>query len=242
MSDLNTYRIYPLNECAAVIDFGNIISEPVNNKVLSIRSWLLHHPFTGLMDTVAAYSSLTIYYDAWLIYNTYPPVSSVFDMVKARLEEACTMATELEVSSKAVSIPVCYDPMFGHDLALVAEEKNISVEELVHLHCSTSYRVYMLGFLPGFAYMGKIDERLVIPRKSLPREQVEAGSVGIAGWQTGVYPVSSPGGWQIIGRTPMPLFNPAQEPPVPLSAGDTVTFYPISVEEFENYTHVAHRY
>jgi inhibitor of KinA len=240
MSDLNTYRISPLNECAAVINFGNIISEPVNNRVLSIRSWLLHHPFTGLKDMVAAYSSLTIYYDAALIYNTYPPGHTVFDLVKSRLEEACAMATEVEVSSKAVSIPVCYDPVFGYDLALVAEEKNISAEELVQLHCSKSYRVYMLGFLPGFAYMGKVDERLVIPRKPLPREQVAGGSVGIAGWQTGIYPSTSPGGWQIIGRTPMQLFNPRHDPPVVLSAGDTVTFYPISVEEFQNYTHVAH--
>ncbi|MGB8190379.1 MAG: carboxyltransferase domain-containing protein, partial [Chitinophagaceae bacterium] len=104
------------------------------------------------------------------------------------------------------------------------------------IHCSTLYRVFMIGFLPGFAYMGKVDERLATPRRPQPREQVEAGSVGIAGWQTGIYPLQSPGGWQIIGRTPVKLFNASATSPSLLSAGDRVRFYSITPEAFETYT------
>lgn len=235
MSHLDTYKIYALNERAAVIDLGNSISETINNKVLAMQEWLQTHPFEGLKDLVAAYSSLTIIYDPFLVHGQLPG-STAFEFVKLKLAEAWTATgNDAAVPVTSISIPVCYDPVFGYDLKVVAAAKNMSPEELIQLHCSIVYRVYMLGFLPGFAYMGRVHERLVMPRRSVPRERVEAGSVGIAGWQTGIYPLHSPGGWQIIGRTPVRLFNAMHDPPVVITAGDMVSFYSISLEEYNNY-------
>jgi inhibitor of KinA len=234
MSGLNKYKIYALSDRAAVLDLGNTIDEGLNNKILGMQSWLKQHPFNGLKDIVAAYSSLTVLYDPFLIYATLSPGSTVFEHVKQKLEEAWSASGEAFHHINIVSIPVCYDPRLGYDLKLVAAARNMSTGELIRIHTSTPYRVYMLGFLPGFAYMGKVDERLVMPRRSVPRELVEAGSVGITGWQTGIYPLSSPGGWQIIGRTPLKLFDPLKETPVIVSAGDTVRFYPISFEDYQS--------
>jgi inhibitor of KinA len=229
----NTYQIYSLGDRAAVLDMGNSISETFNSKILAMQDQLRQHPFTGLKDLVAAYSSLTVLYDPFIIHKTHNLRSTAFEFVKARLEEAWPLAEPMNnAPARVVSVPVCYDPKFGYDLEEVAQAKNISTEEVVLIHSSDVYRVYMLGFLPGFAYMGKLDERLAMPRKTVPREQVWPGSVGIAGRQTGIYPLPSPGGWQIIGRTPLKLFNPVHEPPVLLKAGDEVRFYPISLEAY----------
>jgi inhibitor of KinA len=231
---LSGYHIYPISESSAAIDLGNIIDEKVNNKVLSMEVWLRRHPFEGIKDIVIAYSSLTVLYDPFLIYNKYAPRSTVFEFVKSKLEEAYAAANDrTPTQGKEVPIPVCYDPEFGYDIKLLAAAKQMTVDELIGLHCSKPYRVYMIGFLPGFAYMGKVDQRLATPRKAQPQE-VEGGSVGIAGWQTGVYPLQSPGGWHIIGRTPLKLFDVTRESLVLLSAGDSVQFYPITREEYEN--------
>jgi inhibitor of KinA len=237
MNDLSNYRIYPLSESAAVIDLGNAIDEGMNDKVLAMQQWLKEHPFTGLKDMVAAYSSLTVLYDPLIIYNGLRPASPVFDLVKERLKEAHHASGQfIPKTGKEVAIPVCYDPGFGYDLEEMSAVKHLTNDELIQIHCSTVYRVFMIGFLPGFAYMGKVDEQLATPRRPQPREQVEAGSVGIAGWQTGIYPLQSPGGWQIIGRTPVKLFNASATSPSLLSAGDRVRFYPITQEAFETYT------
>lgn len=234
MNDLNEYKLYALGDRAAVIDLGNTISEELNRKVLSMHAWMRLHPFPGLRDLVAAYSSLTVLYDPLMLRRESGHNETAFEQVKHRLEEAWVAVNEADkVSPRTISIPVCYDPAFGYDLEEMAAAKNLAVPELISLHCSTTYRVYMLGFLPGFAYMGKVDERLVMPRRSQPRE-VAAGSVGIAGWQTGIYPLSSPGGWQIIGRAPVKLFDKTNEPPALLAAGDSVQFYSITKEEFDD--------
>ena len=133
-----------------------------------------------------------------------------------------------------VKIPACYVPEFGIDLNDIASQKGLSAQDIIQLHTSRIYRVYMLGFLPGFPYMGIIDEKLKMNRKNKP-QQVCAGSIGIAGMQTGIYPFDSPGGWQIIGRTPLKLFNKENEDPVFLKPGDSVQFYSIARDEFESY-------
>ena len=234
MNDLNKYKIYALSNRAAVIDLGNIISEPLNGKVLAMERWMRSHAFAGLLDLAAAYSSLTVWYDPSTLYQQCPAGKTVFDVVKDHLEEAwAESSTAVAEQSRRISIPVCYDPALGPDLEEMSASKNISIDEIIHVHCSIDYRVYMLGFLPGFAYMGKVDERLVMSRRSQPRE-VQAGAVGIAGWQTGIYPLASPGGWQIIGRTPLKLFDAANDPTVLLAAGDIIRFYPVSLEEFKS--------
>ena len=131
------------------------------------------------------------------------------------------------------TIPVCYDDEFAIDLPWIAEQKNLTREEIVLLHSSRQYHVYMLGFLPGFSYMGEVDERIVVPRKPEPLP-ISAGSVGIAGKQTGIYPLNSPGGWQIIGRTPLKMFNKDNDEPCLLKAGDSVEFYSITIDEFNH--------
>ena len=234
MNDLDQYKILALSDQSVVIELGNNIDELLNRKILSMESWMRAHPFPGLRDLVPAYSSLTVLYDPAALYYHCGVGQTVSGLVSQKLKEAWMQSgNEFEVESRSRSIPVCYDPSFGLDILEMAATKNFSIDEIIHLHCSIEYRVYMLGFLPGFAYMGKVDERLVSPRRSQPRE-VAAGSVGIAGWQTGIYPLPSPGGWQIIGRTPLKLFDKTSDPPVFLAAGDVVRFYAISVEEFQS--------
>lgn len=226
------YHIACLGDGAAILDFGNVISESLNDKVLAAGEWLRRHPFTGLLDVVTAYSSLTVLYDAFAIHRQPQLRTTAFEYVSDKLHEAACSPANAVAATRSVSIPVCYHAQYGYDIAEVASAAGLSEEELVALHTAGSYRVYMLGFLPGFAYMGRLDARLVMPRKTNPRQHVPAGSVGIAGWQTGIYPLPSPGGWQIIGRTPLKLFDAAQDPPVMLAPGDTVQFYPISLEAF----------
>lgn len=234
MNDLNPYNIYALSDRSAVIDLGNFIDPEVNRKVLLMESWLRVHPFPGLLDLVPAYSSLTVLYDPAALYAHRLEGQTVFDLVSQKLHTAWSQAPDADLDRpRTVSIPACYDPVFGFDLEEIAAAKDLEVEELVQLHCATGYRVYMVGFLPGFAYMGTVNERLVVPRRIQPRE-VPAGAIGIAGWQTGIYPLASPGGWQIVGRTPLKLFEVNKKPPALLRAGDIVKFHPISLEEFES--------
>ncbi len=153
--------------------------------------------------------------------------------MQQQLEERLQQPVQQDqIKERLLNIPVCYDQEFAWDIQQLAATKNISVEEVIQIHTARQYKVYMLGFLPGFAYMGEVDEKIATPRKPQP-VNIEAGSVGIAGKQTGIYPLSSPGGWQIIGRTPMKLFNAAEEEPTLLKAGDTVQFYSINKNEFE---------
>ena len=142
---------------------------------------------------------------------------------------------DIHVQERLVRIPVCYEKNYAPDMEEVAAVKNLSPAEVARIHASSEYRVYMLGFVPGFAYMAEVDERIAMPRKDEPRLQVPAGSVGITGRQTGVYPFATPGGWQLIGRTPLQLFNKEEDQPVLLKAGDRIQFYSITADEFENY-------
>lgn len=230
----NPYNIFPLGDSAATIDLGNIIDEALNDKVIAMQQWLLANPFEGVKDILVAYSSITIIYDTALIKKIFHPSSTVFDFIKQKLQQAYYNSLVLPAEDTAtIHIPVCYDDEFGIDLNQMAGQKQISKEEIVRLHTSKQYRVYMIGFLPGFSYMAGVDERLITPRKEQP-VNVVPGSVGIAGAQTGIYPFHSPGGWNIIGRTPVQLFDPASKELVKLKAGDRVQFYAISREEYNN--------
>jgi inhibitor of KinA len=188
-----------------------------------------------MIETVPAYSSLTVYYDLFALQKMLNGDKSSFEFIRRKLDERMALPVgDTNESSRAVDIPICYEAEFGPDLQQLAKQKNISAEELVRIHLSRSYRVYMLGFLPGFAYMGEVDERISSARKVQPT-MVVAGSVGIAGRQTGIYPFQSPGGWQIIGRTPLRLFDTGRSEPSLLKAGDMVRFISISKNEFANY-------
>src|SRR6185503_12373802 len=230
-----THKIFPISDSALTIDFGNVINETINSTVLSLFRDFQNNPQDGFIETIPAYSSLTVYYDVFQLSKSIPQDRTVYEWVSSVLEERLKRLPEtVELGSPLFEIPVCYDPEFAPDIGEIANLKAISTDEVMHIHRSKEYRVYMLGFLPGFSYMGEVDERIAVPRKSQPK-QVAAGSIGIAGRQTGIYPSASPGGWQIIGRTPLKIFDPGKEELTLLKAGDRVRFIPISKHEFENY-------
>jgi len=233
---LNTdIKIFSIGDSAATIDLGNCITDELNQKILSMHQWLIENSFAGLKDIIIAYSSISVYYDISIVKKEYAGFSTAFAYVQQKLKEAYLNApgNNIDDQRQIIEIPVCYDDEFGYDLGYICTEKKLSREEVIYLHHSNIYKVYMVGFLPGFAYMGKIDERLMIGRKLIP-VSVAAGSVGITGSQTGIYPVNCPGGWQIIGRTPIKLFAPKAAIPIKLRLGDFVQFFPVPRDEFES--------
>jgi inhibitor of KinA len=231
----NQYKIFPLGDSAVTFDMGNSISEALNQKALAMQQWLLAHPFEGLKDCLVAYSSLTVLYNPAVVKKYYNPDNTIFHWVGGQLQQAFEKALQTATEVREViNIPVCYEAPYSPDLAALAQQKQFTEEEVVTLHTSTIYNVYMIGFLPGFSYMGEVNEKIAVPRKQHPT-QVLAGSVGIAGSQTGIYPLNSPGGWQIIGRTPLKMFDPFVPEPVKLQAGDRVQFFAITKREFESY-------
>lgn len=234
MTYLPPYKIFALGDSALTIDFGNIIDDKLNDTVISVLKKLQKRPVDGITEAVPAYSSLTLYYNVIDLRNKIPEEQTVFDWMKYKLQNFLLQDTQnFQQEKRLVEIPVCYEKEFAPDIESTAFYLKLSTEEIINIHTSKTYRVYMLGFLPGFAYLGEVDEKIVIPRKLQPIP-VSEGSVGIAGKQTGVYSLNSPGGWQIIGRTPQKLFDKEKAEPVLLRSGDSVQFYSITKNEFEN--------
>ena len=232
MNAYQPYSIFPLGDSALTMDFGNIISEDINKKVLQIFHHLKTIADKNILDLVPAYSSLTVYYDVAFLHQ---PEKTAFESITEILEELLSKNLELpEKPNNYFEIPVCYSKKFAIDIDHLSEHNHLPAEEIIQLHTSKIYKVYMLGFLPGFTYMGEVDDRISIARKTTPIK-LPQGAVGIAGKQTGIYPLESPGGWQIIGRTPMKIFRKENSCPVLFYPGDEVKFYSISEDEFENY-------
>ncbi len=230
------YTIFPLGDCALTIDFGNSIDENINKKVLQLFYQLQSGCIPHIIDLIPAYSSLTVYYDIVALYQKKEAEKTAFEIMAERIERLTAEETnDRSEPSRQIKIPVCYAEPFALDIQEIAQQKNRTVDEIIRLHTAKTYRIFMIGFLPGFAYMGTVDERIAVPRKEKPRSVVAAGSVGIAGQQTGIYPLHSPGGWQIIGRTPLPLFDKDKSQPVLLQPGDEVTFHSITEDEFTHY-------
>ncbi|MES2003865.1 MAG: 5-oxoprolinase subunit PxpB [Bacteroidota bacterium] len=226
------YRIYPCGDHAITLELGEVIDIAINQKVMAVYHRLLSQKITGVIDIIPAYSSLTLVYDVLTLAKKQAG-GSVYERMKQLLEkEAASVNDTTNTLSPLVRIPVCYDASLAPDLASLAETHQLSIEDVIALHTGKTYRVYMIGFLPGFAYMGSVDEKINTPRKPQPRTKVPAGSVGIAGEQTGIYPLDSPGGWQLIGQTPVKLFDTANSNPCFLNPGDEVEFYAISLTEF----------
>ena len=234
MDRLPSYKISPLGETALIIDFGNTIDESINKLVHSLFYQLQHDPIPGMIEAVPAYSSLTIYYDILFIRNILNKQTTAFEWISESLKKFIPKENvETGDPQILIKVPVCYEIEFAPDLDFIASQNKISHEEVIYLHTLTTYHIYMLGFLPGFAYMGMVDEKISSSRKQKP-VFVEAGSIGIAGKQTGIYPFRSQGGWQIIGRTPLKLFDKEKINPVLFKAGDKVQFYSITKDEFED--------
>ncbi|MBE0650249.1 MAG: 5-oxoprolinase subunit PxpB [Bacteroidales bacterium] len=225
MTEYNT-QILPSGDSAILVRFSEQISESINRKVISFRNNLEQINLPGIIETIPAYASLMI------IYN---PLIVSFKILYREIKEILDKTKDETLSkSRTITIPVCYDSTFSMDLQEVSQQTGLSPAEIIKIHYSSTYRIFMLGFTPGFPYMGETDERIACPRKSTPRQAVPEGSVGLAGRQTGIYPIESPGGWQIIGRTPLKIFNPGSENIFLLRAGDIIQFKPISISEFES--------
>lgn len=234
MSELPAYKILPLGDTALVIDFGNIVSHSLNDRIISLFKNLQKNPLEFMTEAVPAYSSLAVYYDIVRARKKIPEEKTVFDWMKNEVRQFLeNEKTDTVFEKRVVKIPVCYEKEFATDMDWISEKLKLSPEEVIQLHTSKSYRVYMLGFLPGFAYLGEVDDKIVLPRKPQP-QHVIAGSVGIAGKQTGVYPFDSPGGWQIIGRSPLKFFNKEKKEPTLVNAGDTIEFFSITKDEFND--------
>ncbi len=210
-----------------LLELGDEISPEVNEKVRRMTLAIQTESIEGIVEIVPTYRSLLI------LHN--PLILSFVDLKKRleRIEKGLQQTPFPE--PKLTRIPALYGGSYGPDLEEVAKYHQISPEEVIQLHCSKPYFIYMIGFMPGFPYMGELPEALIIPRLKTPRLSVPAGSVAIAQRQTGIYPMESPGGWQIIGRTPVKLFNPERESPALLQMGDHVQFFPIGEKEFKEW-------
>jgi len=218
-------RIFPLGENALTVEFGNEISLDLNRKALVLADYFQKDPFPGFVEAVPAYASTTLFYDPIVVRKTFYEFGTVFEAVESFAESAVSIAGRAtNREERIVKIPIIINSDSSPDLDFISEFSGLPQDTVIAIFLDRTYTVFMLGFLPGFAYMGKVDERIAAPRKQTPRIKVPKGSVGIAGRQTGVYPLESPGGWQIIGRTETKMFDPSSEPPCPLKPGDEVRF------------------
>jgi inhibitor of KinA len=226
-------KLEPLGDMAVVATLGSAIDEATLASVLNFAGKVVAAKRTGITDVVPAYSSVTTFYDPAQFADA---AGDAFDTV-CRFLESCARGARApkRVAGRSIEIPVCYGGEFGPDLASVAAHCGLSVADAAALHSGADYLVHAIGFTPGFPYLGGLPKALRIPRLDTPRQRVPAGSVAIGGSQTGVYPVDSPGGWNIIGRTPIALFRPRQEPAALLRPGDRVRFKMISGGELESW-------
>ncbi len=226
---MGTVRMLVAGEQGLIVEFGNAIAPAINARVHRLARALATLGLEGVIETVPTYRSLLVLFDP-LILPRERLVSEVEALLAVPVVEEAPGA-----GGKTVELPVLYGGEFGPDLAFVARHNGLSTEEVIAIHSSSSYLVYMLGFTPGFPYLGGMSSRLATPRLSSPRGKVSSGSVGIAGSQTGVYPLESPGGWRLIGRTPLRLFDLESGRPFLLAPGDVVRFRPVDEEEYWAY-------
>jgi KipI family sensor histidine kinase inhibitor len=218
---------YIMGDRGLLLEFGDKISHEVNERVRRMALAIQAEAIEGIIETVPTYRSLLT------IYN---PLTLPLDQLKKRLQKIEEGLQETPFPKpKLRRIPVVYGGAYGPDMEGVAKHCGISTEEVIRLHCSKPYFIYMIGFMPGYPYMGELPEALIMPRLKTPRLLVPKGSVAIAQKQTGIYSMESPGGWHIIGRTPVELFDPEKTPPALLQMGDLVQFYPISEKEFKEW-------
>lgn len=232
---LNDIHFFQISENAISIEFGDGINEDTLNRIGKLNKCIKQNTFAGLLSTIPAYTTLTLYFDpVGLMIDACLKGSTTVDKISGYITSLnVETKNDQQTHNPIIQIPVCYDAIFGFDLQELSSFYQLTKEEIIEIHSSAVYTVYMIGFVPGFPYLGGLSEKLTAPRKQNPRPAIPAGSVGIAGRQTGIYPLETPGGWQIIGRTPVKLFDVKRQQPSLLKAGDKIKFEPISFTDFE---------
>ncbi len=219
---MDDIRFFPAGDCALVAEFGNEIDENINNKVHHLARWISERKVRGIRETIPTFRSLMVVYDPSVI--SYRRLIRVLS--RCRFDAIAGDGGHKQI----IEVPCCYD---GPDMEDMVSLTGLSREEIIAIHSGTDYKIYMMGFLHGFVYLGGLDKRIHAPRLSTPRTRIEPGSVGIGGNQTGVYPVASPGGWRILGYTPLKFYDPESPSPILCHAGQYIRFVPISREEYE---------
>ena len=221
---MTNFDCQPLGDQAVLLTFGQIIDETVHGNIQQALQAIQAANFPWVIDIVPSYTTVCVYYDVVQIalMDNHSPYKFVVDSLLA-----LNIVKSTERHTSIIEIPVLYGGEDGPDLSYVASYCGLTEDDVILRHTSREYKVHMLGFLPGFPYLSGLDETIAVPRKEVPSALVRAGSVGIAGQQTGIYPLDSPGGWQIIGRTTLPLFGVTKTPPNTIQAGDTIKFVAI---------------
>lgn len=227
---MSQMRFLPAGDQAIVIEFGRNIDEKVNQKVHQLSSWIEARKIDGVIELLPTFRSLMIYYDSSVIH---------FSQLKSIIEKFNPDLCGKESISRVIhKIPCCYGARFGKDLHDMETLTGLSREEIISIHSGTDYKIYMLGFLPGFVYLGGLDKRIEVPRLKSPRIKIDPGSVGIGGSQTGVYPLASPGGWRLIGATPLDFYDPERPEPILCKAGEYIRFVPITIDDYYDIRHM----
>lgn len=230
---MQNIRIVAAGDSSILIEFGNEINEEINRKITTIVQLMHAQQIEGVVDMIPAFCSLLVNYD--------PRIVS-YEKMRKRLKELVRMDVKSGAQRRRVfEIPVCYGGEYGPDMENIAGHAGLTEEEVIKIHSSRDYLIYMLGFLPGFCYLGGLDERIHTPRLANPRKKISAGSVGIGGSQTGIYPLDSPGGWQLMGMTPVKTYDPEREVPILVEAGDYIRFVPIDEAEYQRIKELAER-
>lgn len=223
---MDSVRFLPAGDTSLSVEFGNEISVSINKQIRAFTIALEKSSIPGIVELIPTYRSLLVQYN---------PLEIGYDSLLFRLKGLLAQINQIEIPpSDVLEIPVLYGGDEGPDLAFVAQHNGLTPEEVIKIHTSTEYLIYMLGFTPGFTYLGGMDEKIATPRLETPRVKIPAGSVGIAGAQTGVYPIDSPGGWQLIGLTPVRMYDPTRSEPILPKAGEYIKFYAITRKEFDD--------
>jgi inhibitor of KinA len=232
-------RITPLGDSALIIhvrDGFEDASRETLGAVLKMRRVLENARFPGVTEIAPAYTTIALFFEPARVVAAGAKAEEMFDWLANKIRKVISDADKVrdeEIEARLIEIPVCYEHEFAFDLGLVAQHAGRTAQEVVDLHSAAEYRVSCLGFTPGFPFLTGLPNELGTPRRKIPRKEIPAGSVAIGGMQTGIYPVKSPGGWNVIGRTALRLFDPTKSPPAFLRAGDRVRFRSITREEFE---------